>query len=56
MDLGNKDKYDRPVGYENVANGLPAFIAALKEDPELMTKVKAGVQKALDADAEAALS
>jgi len=56
MDLGNKDKNEKPVGYENVANGLAAFKTALKADDKLLAKVKAGVQRALDADAEAAKS
>lgn len=56
LDLGNKDKNDKPIGYENVANGLAAFKLKLKEDPALLAKVKAGVQAALDADAEAARS
>ena len=56
MDLGNKDKKGEPVGYENIANGLPAFIKALKNDSELLAKVKTGVAKALAADSEAAKS
>lgn len=54
LDLGNKDKNDKPIGYENVANGLKAFKEKLKNDPELLARVKAGVQKALDHDAEVA--
>jgi recombination protein RecA len=56
LDLGNKDKKGEPIGYENVANGLSNFKALLKKDEALLAKVKAGVQKALDADAEAARS
>jgi recombination protein RecA len=56
LDLGNKDKKGEPLGYENVANGLANFKALLKKDPVLLAKVKAGVQKALDADAEVARS
>lgn len=57
LDLGNIDeKTKEPVGYENVANGLTAFKTLLKNDSVLLAKVKAGVQKALDADAEAARS
>jgi recombination protein RecA len=56
LDLGNKGKDDKPLGYENVANGLANFKKLLKEDPALLARVKAGVQKALDADAEAAKS
>jgi recombination protein RecA len=56
MDLGNVDKDKKPVGYEFLANGIKALTKALKENPELLAKVKAGVQKALDADSEAAKS
>ena len=56
MDIGNKEKKGEPVGYENIANGLPAFIKALKNDSELLAKVKTGVAKALAADSEAAKS
>jgi recombination protein RecA len=56
LDLGNKDKKGEPIGYENVANGMAAFKTLLKNDPAMLARVKAGVQKALDADAEAARS
>lgn len=44
------------IGGEKIANGIKALKAELKDKPELLAKVKAGVQKALDADAEAARS
>jgi recombination protein RecA len=56
MDLGNLDKKEQPVGPENIANGLAALKKRLKDEPVLLAKVKAEVQKALDADAEAAKS
>lgn len=42
------------IGGEQIANGLANLKLALKERPELVEKVKIGIQKVLAADAEAA--
>lgn len=42
------------INGEKIANGITALKAALKGKPEVLAKVKAEVQKALDADAEVA--